>query len=102
MKTRHWIAGLIMLFTFVTGGPLAGAFLVPPSIGAELEFSSLERDIARTNEKVEALALELEKACAQLASWEKTQKASPDSPTLVLEVAPEIEVLRTKSGSLTP
>ncbi len=75
-----------MLFTLVTGGPLAGAFLVPPAIGAELEFSALERDIAKTNKKVESLALELEKACAQLQSWEEMRKALPDSSMLGREV----------------
>ena len=81
MKTRHWIAGLIMLLTFVTGGPLAGAFLVPPAIGAELEFSSLERDIAKTNKKVESLALQLEKACVQLQSTSMLMLEAPSDKT---------------------
>jgi hypothetical protein len=52
----------MLLFTVLTGGLVAGAFLIPPAIGAEIEFSSLERQIESTSKRLDALEWQVDLA----------------------------------------
>ncbi len=77
MKLRYVIAAFTLLLAVVTGGPIAGAMMLPAAAGAEVELSSLEGKIRVINQKLDQMTKQLEETRSQLPDEIKSEGALP-------------------------
>jgi hypothetical protein len=80
MKLRHVIVAVTLLLAVVTGGPIAGAMMLPAAAGAEVELSSLERKIRDINKKLVRMSQQLEDACVQAAELPPEERITTEPP----------------------